>query len=175
MRQTKQALLEKNSIKLRLLSNQTIHDACNYQDAGSITIGVMLYALSKLIERGDYLRINNWDSFTKKFNSFLDLAINALNENNQEIYEDSIQKARNVLTLESISLRPYIDDVLKKASINKGSKIHEHGISIERTSKLLGISQWELSDYIGQKTTDIRQNITLDIKKRAKLAMEFFS
>ena len=74
-----------------------------------------------------------------------------------------------------ISLKQYIQDVFKKAAINKGSKIYEHGLSLEHTAKLLGTSQWELSEYIGQKHFDVQQVQTIDIKERAKMALEFFS
>ena len=72
-------------------------------------------------------------------------------------------------------LKQYIQDVFKKAAINKGSKIYEHGLSLEHTAKLLGTSQWELSEYIGQKHFDVQQVQTIDIKERAKMALEFFS
>ncbi|MBU0466357.1 MAG: hypothetical protein KKD94_04115 [Nanoarchaeota archaeon] len=176
LEQTRSALLNKNTIQLKDLSNKTINTASSQQDSASITIAVIIYTLSKLVERADYNKIKNWDNFVKKFNSFLDLAVKALNDKKQEAYEKHIQKARQILESQSITLKPYIQDVLKKASINKGSKIYEHGISLEQTSKLLGITQWELSNYIGSRTlADIKQNQTINVKERAKMAMEFFS
>ena len=72
-------------------------------------------------------------------------------------------------------MKPYINEVLRKASINKASRIHEHGISLGQTAKLLGITQWELSEYIGRKEiTDRRYSQTINTKIRAKMAMEFF-
>ena len=65
------AIKNKDSIKLKELSNHTIHSSCHNQDVASITIGVMFYALSKIIERKDYKNIKNWDEMVKKFNSFL--------------------------------------------------------------------------------------------------------
>jgi hypothetical protein len=175
LHQTKTFLLEKNPSKLKNLSNNTIHNACNYQDSASITIAVLIYALSKLIERQDFSRFKNWDLFVKKFNSQLDLAIKSLEQEKFEKYADYIALARKNIESHSISLKPYISEVLKKAAINKGGKIYEHGLSLEQTSKLLGISQWELADYIGSRTFDNKNLRTIDIKKRAKMALEFFS
>ncbi|MBU0760677.1 MAG: hypothetical protein KJ600_05435 [Nanoarchaeota archaeon] len=176
LEQVKTAISTKNIIQLKDLSNQTIHSASSDQDSASITTAVIVYTLSKLIERADYKRIRNWENFVKKFNGFLTLAIKSLKENNQEKYNDYISQARKTLESHSITLKPYIQDVLKKSSINKGSKIYEHGISLEQTAKLLGITQWELSDYIGSRTlADVKQNQTLNVKERAKMAMEFFS
>ena len=104
---TKIALKNKNAIKLKDLSNKTIHSACNYQDSASITIAVMLYTLSKLIERNDYYKVKNWDLFVKKFNAVLDLAIQAIQKEDQEMYESYVLKARSLLESHSINLKRY--------------------------------------------------------------------
>ena len=171
----KAALLNKDSAQLADLSNQTVHSSCSYQDSASITISVIAYALSKLIERRDYNKVKNWETFIKKFNSVLSLAEMAIKENNQQKYEEYIEMARKALQSNSINLKQYIQEVLKKAAINKGSRIYEHGLSLEHTANLLGITQWELSEYIGQKPLNHKHVNTIDIKKRVKMAMEFFS
>jgi len=171
----KDSLLKKDTVRLRELSISASHPACSRQDPGSITLLVLIYALGKIIEREDYRKIRNWDSFVKKFNASLDLAAKAISENNSKKYGTYIEMARKTLTSNSINLKPYIEDVVKKASINRGSQIYENGISLEQTSKLLGITQWELSNYVGEKNIAIeKENRTIDIKKRAKLAMEIF-
>ncbi|MBU0977508.1 MAG: hypothetical protein KKD18_03765 [Nanoarchaeota archaeon] len=175
LEKTKSALSNKNIIQLKDLSNKTINTASSQQDSASIAIAVLVYTLSKLVEREDYNRLKDWDKFVKKFNSVLDLAIKSLRDEKDDAYGEYIEKARQIIASQSIALKPYIQDVLKKASINKASKIYEHGVSLEQTAKLLGITQWELSDYIGSRDlADIKQNQTIDVKKRAAMAMEFF-
>jgi len=72
-------------------------------------------------------------------------------------------------------LKIYIKDVFRKAQINKASRIYEHGISMEKTAKILGISVWELSEYVGKtRIDDINLGITTPIRKRIKLAEEVF-
>ncbi len=173
---TKEGIRDFDAIRLRELSNQTIHSASIYQDSGSITLAVIIYTLSKLIERSDYKKIKSWSAFTKKLNSYFDLAILALREDKHEKYEAYLQNIGKSLSGVSPNLKSYIQDVLRKSSISKASKIYEHGISMGQTAKLLGITQWELSEYTGQKSIpDIEYNISLDVKKRAKMALEFFS
>lgn len=165
-----------DSATLKELSDKTIHNSCKIQDDSNITIAILIYTLSKLIERADYKKIKNWNGLIAKLESNFSLAIDALSKKKFEAYKKYIEQARKSLESHSVNLKPYIRDVLQKASINKGSKVYEHGISMERTAQILGISQWELSDYIGQKSLqDIKQNQTLDIKKRAKMALEFFN
>lgn len=173
--QTNRSLYEYDSNKLRELSNQTIHQASAHQDEGCITLAVLIYTLSKLIERQDHGRMKNWDKFVKKFSSFLNLAVKALKDDNEERYKDYLESARKALSTISVSAKPYIQEVLRKASINKASKIYEHGISLGRTAKMLGVTQWELGEYTGQKQiVDNPYNETLSVKKRASMALEFF-
>jgi hypothetical protein len=173
--EAKHALKNAEAWKLKELSNQTVHSASLVQDAGSIALAVIIYSLSKLIERGDDKKIKQWNKFEKKTNSFISLAIVALKERNFKAYETYLEKIRQAITSVSPNLKPYIQEVLRKASINKASKIYEHGISMGQTAQLLGITQWELTEYTGQKSIDTRAyENPEDIKSRAKMAMEFF-
>jgi len=176
LEETKKALSTKNAFILKKLSDHVMHGACSYQDSGTITMTVLIYTLSKLLERGDNTKIKNWQILEQKLILYLSLATQAIRTQKQSKFEEYMQRARNTLTSYSINLKPYIQDVMKKSAINKGLKMYEHGLSQEKTARLLGITQWELSEYIGQKTfADKKQIQSMDIKKRAKMALEFFS
>jgi len=164
-----------DAVKLKELSNQTIHSACGIQDAGSLTIAVLAYSLGKILERKEGMKMRGWDDFVKKFNSYVPLAIKALKDNKPEAYENYLLLARKSLSSISGNLRKDINDVLRKASINKASKIYEHGISLGKTANLLGVTQWELADYTGQMKLEEAHTHTLNEKRRAEMAMEFFS
>ena len=175
LRGAKGALLEKNSLILTELSDQTLHCATKYQNSGSMTMAVVLYSLSKIIERKSYQKIKGWDSLVKKINSLFDLTIKSLEDDNQEAYEDYLVRVRKTLESNAGNLKPIIQDILRKASINKAAKIYEHGISLERTAKMLGITQWELTDYTAQKNYNYPVfNSKLKTKERALMALEFF-
>lgn len=175
LEKTQKALKEKNPTELKLLSDSTVHSASIQQDTASITLAILVYTLSKLIERQDYKKIRSWDNFVKKFNSILQLAILALQKNKFSSYENHITLARKALTNISVNLRQYIEEVLRKASINKASKLYEHGLSLEQTSKLLGVTQWELLEYAGQKNASDNQQESISVEKRATTALEFFT
>ena len=176
LEETKEAIIKEDILKLGELSNQTIHSASTDQDAGSITIAVIVYALSKIIERKDTLKIKNWNTFIKKIDGVFTLAVKALKENKVDKYEKYMEMTRKAITSTSLNIKPYIQDVMRKASINKASKIYEHGISLGQTAEILGITEWELSEYSGQtRVADVPFSISLDIVKRAKMALEFFA
>ncbi len=176
IKEAKQALSENNSLKLKDLSNQTIHSASTLQDTDSITIAILIYSLSKLIERKDHFKIKSWGNFVKKLNSSFSLALKSLKDNKPEQLRAELETIRKTISSISPNLKPVIQDVIRKASINKAAKIYEHGISMEQTAKLLGITQWELSEYAGQTgVSETNYNKTSDIKERVKMALEFFA
>lgn len=171
---TKKALTNEDTLALKDLSNQTIHCASTIQDNGSILIAVIVYTLSKIVERKEQMKIRDWPVFIKKMNLYFDMALKAVRDNNETNYEDALLRARRTLTSVSINIKPIIEEILRKASINKASKIYEHGISLGRTAELLGVSQWELSEYTGQSSESKTYVQTIGTKERAKIALEFF-
>jgi len=174
--QVKRAIVQNDSAQLRNLSNQTIHTASMVQDSGSITLAVIVYAFAKLIERGDHNKIKHWNKFIKKIESFFSLAIKSLKDKKFEIYENYLEDIRKTTSSVAPNMKPYIQEVMRKAAINKASKIYEHGISMGQTAKLLGITQWELAEYAGEKMINTREVESPEsVKQRASMALEFFS
>ena len=160
---------EKNVAELRALSNHTIHDASVFQDECSISIAILIYSLSKIIER------KQWDIDSKPIMDLLKSAKKSLEDNNFEDYNKIIKRIFGIISTVDNKLKMYIEDVIKQAQIKKGSKLHEHGISIARAAEVLGISQWELMNYIGKtKLTDKMPDI-IDVRARIKFARSLFT
>lgn len=174
LERVQKSLISADAVQLKNLSNQTIHGASIVQDPGSITLAVLIYTLSKIVERKDYYKIKNWAKFVKKFNSLFGLAKKALKDGKYDFYDNYLHEARKMLSGISVNLKPYIQEVIRKASINKASRIYEHGISMGHTAQLLGISQWELAEYTGQKAITEPYGEFIDVRKRAGMALEFF-
>ncbi len=173
--EAKKAIKGSEVIQLKELSNQTIHTASITQDPDNIALAVILYALSKIIERRKYQDYPDWPKFEKNYTSALDNALLALKRNEMEVYRDQIGRVRDFIKNIGGHLKGYVEEVFRKAQINKGSRIYEHGISLEKTAKILGITIWELNSYVGQTgIADVNLAYTLDIKKRLKNAEEIF-
>ena len=131
------------------LSNHSIKDASVFQDKDSIKIAVIIYALSKIIHRSEG-QPDEWDKTKKEILTQLQNARFYLEKSNEKKYRDLIKNIFKRIGEIDDKLKLYIDDVLDKAKIVKGSKLYEQGVSIERASELLGISQWELMSYVGK-------------------------
>jgi hypothetical protein len=175
LKESKQAILVKDWMKLKNLSNQTIHSATIHQDPVNIVIAVLVYSFSKVLERESYQRMKEWDLFYKYILENWDLMINASQKNKKQELLNYAGEIRNYLNNMTGNLGEYIKDIFRKAEINKAFKLYEHGISSAQTAELLGISLWDLASYIGQSNIyETHVNNKISEKQRIKLIEDFF-
>jgi len=172
---THDALQKRDIIRLKGLSNRTIHTASLSQDPDNIALAVIVYSLSKIIERNQNGDFKKCDSFCKKVSFLLDGAIKALERNDDILLKKKMQLIRAEIDKLSGKFKSYIQDVFRKGSINKASKIYEHGISMEKTASLLGITMYELASYAGQRAIDTPAEKTMTVKSRIKLVEGMFA
>jgi len=175
LQETKAAIRDNDSLKLKELSNQTIHTASIAQDPDNIAVAVAVYSLSKIVERKEYRTFTGWENFYKNILFAVDNSIIAIRKNDDRKLKESLMSIRKSVSKLSGKLKGYIQDVFRKAEINKASKIYEHGISMEKTASLLGITMFELASYAGQKPDgEAPLSKTIDVKTRIKTAMDMF-
>lgn len=163
---------ESDVVKIKELSNHVIHNASIFQDEDSVSVAILIYSLSKIIERRqkylDYDRVIG----------MLDSCILSLSGDEDELFRRSIKNIFSFIRTLDQRLSLYISEVVNQARIKKGCKLCEHGLSIARASEVLGISQWELMHYLG-KTTLIdklsKPGEPANVLKRLKIARGLFS
>ncbi len=169
------AIESNDVVKLRDISNETLHSSSIFQDENAISIATVCYALSKIFERTQYKYYKDWGIFYENCSSNLKNAKSFLEKDNVKEYQNSIKNILNVIDKLSSNLKKYVKEVIEQAQIAKGSRLYEHGISIGRTAELLGVSKWELMDYAGKTgISDVEENISMDINKRIKFARSLF-
>jgi len=175
LEKARKAIKQEDIIAIKELSNRTVHSSSIDQDPDNINIAVILYALSKILERTRYKEMTGWDKFQKTYEDSLENAALALKKKNVELYRDQIERVRDAINKLSGHLKAYIEAVFRKAQINKASRIYEHGISRGVAAKILGVSLWELNEYVGRTgIADVDLAYTLDIKQRIKNAEAIF-
>ena len=169
------AVKEDNVVKLRNLSNQTLHNSSIFQDENAITIAVVMYALGKIFNRSSYLLYKDWKVFYKITLESLENAEKKLINNDEKGYHENIKQILNVINKLSSNLKRYIQETIEEAQVAKGSRLYEHGISIGKTAELLGISKWELMEYAGKTGIyDMKENISMSIQDRIKFTRGLF-
>ena len=155
--------------EIKELSNHVIHNASVFQDEDSISIAILIYSLSKIIERKQ--KDLDYGKVLKMLNS----AISSLNNNQDDSFKKSIKEMFNFIRTMDEKLKLYINEVINQAQIKKGCKLCEHGISVGRAAEVLGISQWELMHYLGKTTLIDQLEEPISIIKRMKAARGLFS
>ena len=160
---------ETDIIQIKELSNHVIHNASAFQDEDSISVAILIYSLSKIIERQqkglDY----------NKVLSMLNSCILNLKNNEDEAFRKLIKNIFNFIRTIDAKLKLYIHEVINQAQIKKGCKLCEHGISVARASEVLGISQWELMHYLGKTTLIDQFSEPVNVLKRLKIARSLFA
>ena len=175
LKNTRKALRTDDTLLLREMSNRTIHGASVYKDPTSISIAVTIYALSKLIARKDYREHKDWKVFISRTIKDVDNAINQLDKKNFQAFHKSMKNIRESVNKIAGRLKFYIKDVFRYAKISKASRIYEHGISRSETARLLGITEFELAEYVGKTgISDVTLSLTKPIKDRIKIARSLF-
>lgn len=160
---------------LKDLSNMSVHTASIMQDQISISLAVIIYALAKVLERTRYEKYKGWPVFCKNCVSLLSRAYEELEHGEDEAFEDTLKEDIQLISKLDMKLKEYIQDVLLKAKISKGSRLYEHGLSLERTAFLLGITQYELMQYIGKTyIADVKTKVLIHPRERMKIARSLF-
>lgn len=160
------AIKEKDNNKLKELSNHIIHDASVFQDESSLSIAVIIYSLSKIIERKGNISPAIIIGLEK-------LKID-LQQQNEDLSKRTLKSLVQKIAQEDNRLKIYITEVLDQAKIKKGGKLYALGLSISKSAELLGVSYWELANYVGKTTSgDVKPRI--NSRERLRYAMKLFS
>lgn len=160
---------ESDVTEIKELSNHVIHNASVFQDEDSVSVAILIYSLSKIIER------KQMDLDYGKILGMINSCIENLKSSNDEGFRKSIKSIFNFIRAIDEKLKLYINEVINQAQIKKGCKLCEHGISVARAAEVLGISQWELMHYMGQTTVLDQFSEPVNISKRLKIARSLFS
>ena len=68
LKETRVAIEKNDSFNLKNLSNRTVNTSSLTQDSDNIAVAVIVYSLSKIIERQDYRQLSGWNVFYKRSN-----------------------------------------------------------------------------------------------------------
>jgi hypothetical protein len=169
LKKSQKLLANQKYRQLMELSDHTTHTASIFQDRDSVSIAVVIYSIAKLMERTP-----KPFPFSKELNEGLNSAEHALRAGNITAFRDSVHNLFKFIGEVDKSFQMYIQAVIDKAQIKKGSILHERGISVSRAATILGIGQWELMSYIGKTQVHDRQAQPSNIETRLEFARKLF-
>lgn len=174
LEKAKKAAAKEDVVELRQLSDQTTHSTSIYQEDEYILVAVIIYSLGKIIEKGRKYYKEDYEMYFKDYLKIIDQSISLLKKSKYKEFREQISLMLKSTDI-SGELKQHLEGLFRKARINKASNVYEHGISMEKTAKLLGISMWELAEYSGQTPiSEYSLGKTIPVKERIKNAMEMF-
>ncbi|MBT3408726.1 hypothetical protein HOC99_04645 [Candidatus Woesearchaeota archaeon] len=144
-----------NTEKLLILSNEMIHDSSIYQKNIILKFSTLIYCIAKMIKEQKNKKSNNLETIFCKYYNNLKLMYTYLKKNNINKFENKIVEIFNLILKNNNKFNIYIQDIINSTTIKKGSKLVDHGISIETVSKMTGLNQWELYNYLGKTNFEI--------------------
>jgi len=159
---------ERDLLELGELSNHIIHSASIFQDEDSISIALLVYSIYKVLSRGI-----GKEKIYSGIKGIIKQARAALEQDQIETYRKKIKNVFDIILKIDKRVSIYLEELLDKAKLKKGSKIYEHGISAARVAEMLGISQWEMMGYVGR--TDLPGYGVRKVEERLAFAKSLFS
>ncbi len=162
--------------ELKECSNHIIHSAAIYQDKYAINTAIIIYAISKVLERRKFRESKEIETFVEKVLKGLGDLSRALEANNLEDFMRIIKSMMREISLVDRNFSEYLEHVLHKARLKKASKIYEHGLSLGKVAELLGLSKWEVMQYTGKTRIHDREDTkTMSVRDRLKKVEDIFS
>ncbi|MDP3728314.1 MAG: hypothetical protein Q8R18_02560 [bacterium] len=169
-------LIKEDIAKIKVLSNQTLHNASMFQDPDSISISVIIFSLSKILNRPRLENNPALKVFKEKIAVELFIAKNALEKDKEKEYKETMKRIFQHISRFEKKFGMYITQVLEHAKIKRGERIYEHGFSAGKAAQLLGISSWELMSYVGEtKIIPFVKDTSTSTRERINFTRRLFS
>lgn len=159
-------ITSKDTTGLRDLSDHVIHNASIFQDEDSVSAAVIIYAVSKIFEKQGKIDSRVTNNLRK--------IADTLEKNNLIQYKENLVSIYKTISTIDAEMKDYVEEVVGKARIKKGSRVYEHGISMSQSAQVLGTSIWELMNFVGKTRISDNFSEKYDVKKRLTIARQIF-
>lgn len=176
LRDAEDAFKAIDSNRLKSISDYTLHYAGIFQDSFSVSIAVVIYSLAKIVEKRKLRALKEWAGFRSGTLKTIAEARQALQRDDNKHYLARLKDLLASIGKFDEKFSEYLTEVIQKARIKKGSAVYEHGLSVGRAAELMGISPWELMEYLGHtKIMDEIPMMTMSVTERISAARKIFN
>ena len=154
LRNVKGALHDRDGKELMDWSNHLIHTVSLSNEPRAVYVSIIAYALGKLVEKEGAMSEHKeeWEEFLEGISANIDASIKFLDKDEIGKFDDAIKSIMKLISEFDASFSRYVQEVLEFSRIQKGAKVYEHGLSIASVAKMVGVSQWELMQKVGETT-----------------------
>lgn len=130
------------------ISEKAINIASIFQEKTTISLAVIAYALYKMLSHPN--EFNDQKVRQKLKKPLEDLRDMIKDYKSESDIQKKVTEVFDSINAFDVKFKKFIEDVIFFAKIKKGSKIHEGGLSIARSAQLLGVSRWDILNYVGK-------------------------
>lgn len=169
------ALTKRDSDVLKEISDRIVHSSSLYNDSDGITLGIASYSLAKVISRKKSYDFEDWSSFTYMIKNSLESALKSIQRDDLDGYRYFIKKLMELISHADKKMKYYVGDILRDAQVKKGNALYQEGLSIGLISDLVGVSEWELMNYVGKTALMEKVQHDSNVKSRLDTARRLFS
>ncbi len=169
-------LFKNENIKgLRKLSDTLIQNSSVMQDDYMISLAIVIYTLSKILEKQQFESSSGWNSFYKSILKNITLLSKNMEKSEFDKYKQNMKSL--ILEIKRIDMKAstYIEELMKSSKIKKGSNLYTYGLSLGRAASLLGISKWELMGYLGNVELKDKKFKSMNMVSRYDMAKKVFN
>lgn len=163
--ETKEA---KDVEELQSLSEEVIEEVAVYKDLDIVSLTVLIYSIYKVI-------ITIPDKDYDVILAELRFARKHLQKNDLGKYNKSIKDLYNLVRKCDAKVKVHLQDVMHAAKIKKSASLLKKGLSIGQAAGLMGLSNWDLQQYVGKTTFMDQHTERKSAINRLKMAMRVFS
>jgi hypothetical protein len=104
----------------------------------------------------------------------LSKAIRSLEKAETISFEKAMKSIVQIIAKQDGSTKFYVEEVLERAQVKKASKIYEHGISLGQAADKIGISLWDLMEYVGRTNIADKFEDRSNLKSRLEFTRGLF-
>jgi hypothetical protein len=154
------------SSELRKLSNEILEDVSLFQDQETISVTVLVYSLYKVFNKRRDLEKESLLKLLNKSISCID--------NNQQ-FRTALRHIFDQIKKYDKNIDMNILQILKHSQVKRGLKVYEHGLSIGQAAEIIGVSKWQIMDYLGSSNIiDKDANSRIECRERLAFARGLF-
>lgn len=167
---------KKQDVKsLRSISDSVTKEASIMQDDYIISLAIIIYSLSKILEKEKYQSYAQWNSFYKNTLKDLKKLLVLLSKSDFDGYSSTLKDLLSQIKTIDLKASTYIEELVNSSRIKKGSNLYAYGLSLGRAAELLGISKWELMNYVGNLDITNEGAKIINIRERYNTAKKVFN
>jgi hypothetical protein len=158
---------DKDIEELKELSGHSIEDVALHKDLDLVSVSVLIYSLYKIVHS---MPEKDYQDLVKELQN----ARKYLQNNGFGRYNKSIKTLFKIVKKSDAKVKQHLDDVMTAARIKKSSELLKKGLSIGQAAGIMGLTNWDLQDYVGKTNfLDIKQG-DVSVNKRLTNAFNLF-